>query len=90
MNEHDELRALLARIRRRWFALAALNTFARAAAVASVPMLLGAAAGWLVSPAGWRLVTLVALGTMVAVAAVAAVVFRMQRRPDDSQVARFV
>ena len=43
MNEHDELRALLARIRRRWFALTALGAVARAALLAAVPI--AAAAG---------------------------------------------
>jgi len=87
---HDELRTLLGRIRRRWFALAALTTVARAAAAAAVPLLAAAVVAWTVAPAGWRLVAVMALGIGASLAAVALVVSRMPRRPDDCQVARFV
>jgi hypothetical protein len=90
MESHDELRALLARIRRRWFVLAALGAVARAASAAAALIVTAAVAAWLVSPAGWRLVSLMAVATAAAAAAVSIVVFRMPRRPDDCQVARFV
>jgi hypothetical protein len=90
MDEHDEIRALLGRIRRRWFALTALEWSARAALAAAVPVALGAAGAWLVSAQSWSLVAMMALATAAAVAGAVLVCIRMPRRPDDCQVARFV
>ena len=90
MDGQAELRALLARVRRRWFAEAALTAGGRAAAAAAIPLLVAAAAGWLLSPSGWRLVALMGLAAGAALAAAVAVLWRMPRRPDDCQVARFI
>ena len=90
MNEHDELRALLAGIRRRWFALTALDSSARATVLAAVPILLAAAIAWALGIRGWALVGLMAAGTITAAAGVMLVFVRMPSRPDDCQVARFV
>jgi hypothetical protein len=90
MNEHDELRALLARVRRRWFALAALESSGRAMLLAAIPILLAAGAAWSLGPRGWTLVGLMALAAIAAAAGIALVFFRMPARPDDCQVARFV
>ena len=90
MNEHDELRALLAQVRRRWFALAALESSGRAMLLGAVPILLGAAIAWALGARGWNLVGLMALATTAAAAGIALAFFRMPAVPDDSQVARFV
>ena len=90
MNEHDELRALLAQVRRRWFALAALESSGRAMLLATIPILLAAGTAWGLGPRGWALVGLMALAAIAAGAGIAAVFLRMPARPDDCQVARFV
>ena len=89
-DEHDELRSLLARVRRRWFGYTALTTLGSAAAAAAVPLAIAAAAARVVAPAGWWLVGVVAAACAASAAAVAWTLFRMQRRPDDCRVARFV
>ena len=90
LNEHDELRSLLAGIRRRWFGLTALTAIGGAAAVASIPLAIAAAIVWGLAPAGWRLVAVIAVACVVAAAAALRVIVRMPRRPDDCHVARFV
>jgi uncharacterized protein DUF4175 len=90
MNEHDELRALLAEIRRRWFALTALESFARAAVMAALPILLAAGVAGVIGAKGWSLVGLMAVAGIAAVAVVVRVFRRMPLRPDDRHVARFV
>ena len=90
MNDRDALSSLLSRVRRRWFALTILQTGGRAAAAAAVPLLTGAGVAWLLAPSGVKLVALVGITTLAALAAAVFVVFRMRRRPDDCQVARFI
>ena len=60
LNEHDELRSLLARIRRRWFGFTVLTTIGRATAAAAIPLAAAAAIVWAAAPAGWRLVAVLA------------------------------
>ena len=90
LDEHDELRSLLARIRRRWFGFTVLTAIGRATAAAAIPLAGAAAVVWAAAPAEWRLVAVLAIACVVAAAAVVRVVLRMQRRPDDCRVARFV
>ena len=90
MNEHDELRALLAGIRRRWFALTALESSARAMLAAAVPILLATGVARVLGARGWNLVGLMAVAGLAAAAIVLRVFLRMPSRPDDCQVARFV
>ena len=89
-TDHDELRSLLARIRGRWFGFTALTTIGRATAVAAIPLVAAAAIVRLAAPGGWALVAVLAIACAVAAAAVVRVILRMQRRPDDCRVARFV
>ena len=56
-RDHDELRSLLARIRRRWFARRARRGRAARRRRRRVPLVAAAVAAWLVSPTGWRLVS---------------------------------
>ena len=75
-------------IRRRWFGLTALR---RSAARRRSPDSVDRGGHRLgPAPAGWRLVAVIAVACVVAAAAAPASVVRMQRRPDDCQVARFV
>ena len=90
LDEHHELRSLLARIRRRWFGLTALITIGRAAAVAAMPLAAAAVIVRFAASAGWTLVAVLAIACLVAAAAVVREILRMQRRPDDCRVARFV
>ncbi|MGH9309107.1 MAG: DUF4175 family protein, partial [Vicinamibacterales bacterium] len=85
-----ELRSLLARIRRRWFALTLLVTGGRAAGVAAVPLLAAGLVGWVFTTSTAVAVVLSTVATLAASTAVAMVLLRMQRRPDDCRVARFV
>ena len=90
MAQHEELRSLIDRIRRRWFAQVALRTTGRAMAVAAVPALASLAVYALLAPEGKLLVAL-AIGTLLASCGAAAIVlWQMQRRPDDRHVARFI
>lgn len=84
------LSALIAGVRRRWFAAAALRTTGVAMTAASAPVLAGLALYWLFSPAGGPLLALAGSVTLLALAAAAAAVLRMERRPDDLRVARFI
>jgi hypothetical protein len=90
MNEHEELRSLLARIRRRWFGFTVLTTLARMGAAAAVPLAVAAVIHRAAAPSGWWLVGIVATACAVAAVAIARIAIRMQRRPDDCRVARFV
>jgi hypothetical protein len=90
MNQQSELRALLAAVRQRWFRLVALRSVARATAWASAPVLAAVALDRLVPLHGLPLVLLAAATLVLSFAAVGRVIWRMQRRPDDRRVARFV
>jgi hypothetical protein len=86
----DELKSLLAHVRRRWFAATLLATAGRAAAAAALPLVAVALTGWLLAPSGRLVVLLGFAGALSSVAAALLVLLRMQRRPDDCHVARFV
>jgi hypothetical protein len=90
INEHDELRSRLARIRVRWFATTALAAIGRATLAASIPLAVAAALTSTVAPAGWRLVVVAGVAVAAAVALVVRVLAPMPRRPGDRHVARFV
>jgi hypothetical protein len=85
-----ELRSRLAAVRRRWFTLAALRTAARACGAGALPILAALAIELVVRPEGAALM-IVAVGAGVASLALAALAIRrMQPRPDDRHVARFI
>jgi len=90
VTERDEVRAFLSRVRRRWFAQAALRTVARAAFAAAVPGLAALVIERLFRPDGPALVLLGAAAVVAALGAGAFAVWHMQRRPNDTQVARFI
>ena len=90
MEHAQQVRAFLAAVRRRWFAQEALAVTARAAAFAAMPGLGALALYWALAPEGLALVLLAAIAVVAALSGAAAAVWRMQRRPDDRHVARFV
>ena len=91
LDEHDELRSLLARIRRRWFGFTVLTAIGRATAAAAIPISLARQhrPGPRLRRGGGSL-PFSRSRASVAAAAVVRVGLRMQRRPDDCRVARFV
>jgi len=90
MDQQAHLREFLTAVRRRWFADEALRVIGLGAAAASVPALCGLAVYWLLGPAGGAFVLLGGLTVLASIAAAAATAGRMQKRPDDSHVARYI
>src|SRR5688500_8800902 len=88
--DSQELRSLLARIRRRWFAQVALCNIGRAAAAAAVPVAAALTVDYVFAPEGGALVLLAAVTTVFSLGLACVMLARMQRRPDDRHVARFV
>jgi hypothetical protein len=86
----SQLTDLLARVRRRWFAMVALRTIGLAAAAAAVPALLGVLADVILRPERLPLVLLASFTVVLSIAAAALVVVRIEPRPSDRRVARFV
>ncbi|HJR60696.1 MAG TPA: DUF4175 family protein [Vicinamibacterales bacterium] len=86
----DRLNALIAAVRRRWFMTVALRAAGTAMAAASAPLLGAIAVYWMFAPAGGALLALAAATTMLAGAAAAVVVRRIEPRPHDTRVARFI
>ncbi|MDQ3486219.1 MAG: hypothetical protein M3468_00630 [Acidobacteriota bacterium] len=88
--EHQRLAELLSAVRRRWFMTVALRASGTAMAVAAVPILAAATVYWFVAPAGTALLALAVATLVLVVGGIALVVRRIQRRPDDRRVARFI
>ena len=85
-----QLHALIAQVRRRWFAAVALRTVGIAAFAATIPAAAAVLADGLLAPQGTALIALGAVAAVLALAAAATVLVRIERRPDDRRVARFV
>ncbi|CAN5755978.1 hypothetical protein BH18ACI5_BH18ACI5_20490 [soil metagenome] len=85
-----QLHALLSHVRRRWFVSVALRTIGLAAAAAAVPVVAAILLDRLLAPTGTPLMLLVAAACVLALAAAAMVGFRIERRPNDRRVARFI
>nr|MBA3297416.1 hypothetical protein [Acidobacteriota bacterium] len=84
------LNKLISDVRRRWFAGVALRLFGFAAVAASLPVLTAVLLDRTIEPAGIPLVVLGSAAAVLAVAGAAIVASRIERRPDDRRVARFV
>jgi hypothetical protein len=81
---------LLGRVRRRWFAAVALRTIGLAAGAAALPALAAVGVDRILAPEGPALILLGLAAALLSLAAAAVVVARIERRPDDRRVARFV
>lgn len=90
MTQDVELRSLIGRVRRRWFALVALRTTARSAAAAAIPACAALVLNSVFALSGVPLLLLTALTLIASLTLAARVVWRVQRRPDDCHVARFI
>ena len=89
-SEFERLAQLLSSVRRRWFMTVALRTAGTSMAVAAVPILAASAVYWSIAPAGIGLLLLAGFTSVLAIAGVATVIRRIERRPDDRRVARFI
>ncbi len=87
---HRELSAFVARVRRRWLTCVLLRTAGIAALSASLPVAAAVLCERLFHPEGRTLVLLAVLTLGFATASAAWAVSRMQRRPGDVRVARFI
>ena len=85
-----QLHTLITQVRRRWFAAVALRTIGVAALAAAAPATAAVLVDRVLAPEGAALVVLGLAAVLLALAAAAVVVARMDRRPDDRRVARFV
>jgi hypothetical protein len=90
MEQQEQIRSFLAAVRRRWFADETLRVVGRASAAAAIPAFAGLSLYWILAPGGVPLVLLSTATGALSVAAATLVALRMQRRPDDRHVARFV
>ena len=86
----DDLRLLLAAVRRRWQGQVRLRAVGRAAAIAAAPLVGAAVIAKLLPLGDGALALLIAAGILAAVAGVIAVIRTVPRRPDDRQLARFI
>jgi hypothetical protein len=85
-----QLQTLIAAVRRRWFVTVALRTAGASMAAAAVPLLAGLVVYWLIAPVGGALLMLAAFSTLLSIAAAGILVSRIEPRPDDTHVARFI
>lgn len=84
------LHTFIARVRRRWLAQVLLCNVGLACGLAALPVMAAITVDYAVSPEGGALVLLAGATAAVSLALVAMVFRRMQRRPDDRHVARFI
>jgi hypothetical protein len=89
-ERYAELTALLARVRRRWRALAALRAWTLASAAAALVIALALVAQWLVAPDGAALVVLWVVAAVTALAGLVWLAAPLRRVPGDRQIARFI
>ena len=85
-----ELSSRLARVRRRWLQVAALNVSGRVLAVAAVVLVLAAATDRVAALSDVSVLLLASAAVILAVAAGVALAWPLRRRPDDRRVARFI
>jgi hypothetical protein len=90
MDNPRDLRSLLSAVRRRWRAEVILRAGGRAAAAAAALLVAALVAAGLLRPGDGALALLVSALFLAAVAAAAAIAWRLPRAPRDRQVARFI
>ena len=88
--EGDRLRLLIKEVRRRWFVTVALRAAGTALAAAAMPVLAGLGVYWFFAPSGVPLLILAAAATTLALATVVLAIVRIEPRPNDLRVARFI
>jgi Domain of unknown function (DUF4175) len=86
----QDLRALLAAVRRRWRRQMMLRVVGRSAAVVAAPLLAAALVARMLTLSDPAMVALVIVTTLAAFAGVFRVARTIPRRPSDRQIARFI
>ena len=89
-RELERLAQLISAVRTRWFMTVALRTAGIAMAVAALPVIAAAAVYWLMAPAGPVLLLVAGITILLVIGGIALVIRRIERRPDDRRVARFI
>jgi len=90
MDPYEELRSLIALIRRRWRWLVALRTTARASAVLAMLLVVGAIVEYVFRLQGIPLLVLAGATGVLALAVAALATWLTPGRPSDRRVARFI
>ncbi|HEY0874645.1 MAG TPA: hypothetical protein VGD94_14325, partial [Vicinamibacterales bacterium] len=90
MTETDRLRSLIVAVRRRWFMTVALRTAGIAMAVAALPILAALIVYSLFALDDGPLLLLASAATLLSITAAALAIRRVEPRPDDTRVARFI
>jgi hypothetical protein len=90
MNDHIELSSRIDRVRRRWFTQVALRTAGRAACAVAIPIAAAVLVEYAWQPRGAALVGLALVSASASLALAGMVLWRMQRRPSDRVVARYI
>ena len=90
MEAHKELSVFIATVRRRWFASVVLRTAGVAAMGGTVPLALALAVDRFTQPQGQALVFLASGSLALSLVVAGWILYRIQRRPDDRRVARFI
>lgn len=90
MDPYEELRSLIALVRRRWRWLVALRTMARASAVLAMLLVVGAIAEYVFRLQGIPLLVLAAATGVLALAVAVLATWLTPGRPSDRRVARFI
>jgi hypothetical protein len=90
MELYEELRSLIALVRRRWTWLVALRTTARASAVLAMLLVVGAIVEYVFRLQGIPLLVLAGATAVLALAVAALATWLTPGRPSDRRVARFI
>jgi len=90
MADRNELRAILAAVRRRWSRRAFLRAWMLGAVTAAAMLAVGLLAIWLIAQEGVPLVVVVSIVGLVAGVALSAAFMPLRRPPTDKQIARFI
>ncbi|HEY6361941.1 MAG TPA: hypothetical protein VIX63_12590 [Vicinamibacterales bacterium] len=89
-NQYSELSGLLARVRNRWRAVAALRAWTLAAAATSLVLALALVTQRFVAPDGFALVALWLVAAAAVLACIGSMIVPLRRAPGDRRIARFI
>jgi hypothetical protein len=90
MRSRDDLRLLLASVRRRWRGQVSLRAAGRAAAIAAAPLFAAAVVARLLPLGDGALILLVLFAVLAALAGAAVIARAIPAHPSDRQIARFI
>ncbi len=90
MRSPDDLRLLLARVRRRWRAQVGLRGVGRALAIFAAPLAAASVVARLLTLSDGGLTLLLAVAVLLGIAGVVLILRSIPRRPSDRQIARFI